>query len=377
MIYLDNAATSLHRPPCVAEAVCQAMGSMGNSGRGAHDASLAAGRTIFDARRRVDRLFHGYGPEQAAFFPNVTAALNTAITSLLAGGGHAITTALEHNSVLRPLYRTGADLTILPADKAGRVDLSGLEAAFRPDTRLVVCTHASNLTGHVLDIAHIGAVCAKHGVPFVVDAAQTAGCFAIDMQAMQISVLCFTGHKGLLGPQGTGGLCLAPHIQLAPLMVGGSGVHSFDKEHPRQMPTALEAGTLNGHGLAGLAAALAWLEETGLDAIREKEDRLARRFYEGVKDLPGVVCYGDFSAAQRAPIVALNLGDWDSAAVSDELAQRFGILTRPGAHCAPLAHQALGTEEQGAVRFSFGYFNTEDEVDAAIQAMRTLAQEEA
>ena len=377
MIYLDNAATSLHRPACVVQAITEALNGLGNCGRGAHSASLAAGRTIHEARSRIDRLFHGYGPSQVAFTSNSTAALNLALSSLLAGGGHAITTGLEHNSVLRPLYRSGAELTILPADANGQLSLDGLEAAFRPDTKLVVCTHASNVTGDLVDIAHIGAVCAAHGVPFVVDASQTAGCFAIDMQAAHIDVLCFTGHKSLLGPQGTGGLCVSPKLQLAPLCVGGSGVHSFDREHPSQMPSALEAGTLNGHGIAGLVASLEWLEETGLNTIRRREQALADRFYRGVKNLPGVKCYGDFSVKERSPIVALNLGDWDSALVSDELAQRFGILTRPGAHCAPLIHKAMGTVEQGAVRFSFGYFNTEEEVDTAIRAVETLCMEDA
>ena len=377
MIYLDNAATSLHRPDCVVQAVAEAMNGMGNCGRGAHAASLAAGRTIHEARSRIDRLFHGYGAQQVAFTANSTAALNIAISSLLAEGGHAIATALDHNSVLRPLYRSGAELTILPADEKGRLSLDGLETAFRPDTKLVVCTHASNVTGDLVDIGRIGAACAAHGVPFVLDASQTAGCFAIDMQAMGIDVLCFTGHKGLLGPQGTGGLCVSPRLRLSPLCVGGSGVHSFDREHPAQMPTALEAGTLNGHGIAGLAAALEWLEETGLDTIRRREQALAGRFYQGVKDLPGVKCYGDFSTTERSPIVALNLGDWDSSLVSDELAQRFGILTRPGAHCAPLIHEAMGTVAQGAVRFSFGYFNTKEDVDAAIRAVDTLCREEA
>lgn len=377
MIYLDNAATSLHRPSCVVQAVTEALNGLGNCGRGAHAASLAAGRTVHEARTLIDRLFHGYGAQQVAFTANSTAALNLTISSLLAGGGHAITTALEHNSVLRPLYRSGAELTILPADAQGRLSLEGLEEAFRPDTKLVVCTHASNVTGDLVDIERIGAMCAARGVPFVVDASQTAGCFAIDIQAMHIDVLCFTGHKSLLGPQGTGGLCVSPRLRLSPLCVGGSGVHSFDREHPAQMPTALEAGTLNGHGLAGLAAALEWLEGTGLDAIRRREQALADRFYRGVKNLPGVKCYGDFSVQERAPIVALNLGDWDSALVSDELAQRFGILTRPGAHCAPLIHQALDTVKQGAVRFSFGYFNTEEEVDTAIRAVETLCREDA
>lgn len=314
------------------------------------------------------------------FTANSTEALNIAIYGLFSSGDHVISTDLEHNSVLRPLYdlqTRGVSVDFVPADRQGNIRYEDMETLFRPETKAVVCTHASNLTGNLLDIAKIGAMAHAHGALLVVDASQTAGAVPIDMRRMNIDVLCFTGHKSLLGPQGTGGLCVSPKLRLAPLCVGGSGVHSFDREHPSQMPTALEAGTLNGHGIAGLAAALEWLEETGLNTIRRREQALADRFYRGVKDLPGVKCYGDFSVKERSPIVALNLGDWDSALVSDELAQRFGILTRTGAHCAPLIHKAMGTVEQGAVRFSFGYFNTEEEVDTAIRAVETLCMEDA
>ena len=377
MIYLDNAATSLHRPDCVVQAVCQAMTHLGNCGRGASGANLTAGHVVAECRSKIDTLFHGYGAIQVAFTPNSTTALNIAISSLVRPGDHVITTELEHNSVLRPLYRSGGELTILPANKQGDISLTDLAHAFQPNTRLVVCTHASNVTGNLVDIAAIGKLCKEKEVPFVVDASQTAGVFPIDMQTMGISVLCFTGHKGLRGPQGTGGLCVEPSIHLSPLVVGGSGVHSFDKEQPRQMPLSLEAGTVNSHGIAGLNAALDWLTQVGMAAIRKKEQVLALRFYQGVRDLPGVTCYGNFSHTDRAPIVALNLGSWDSALVSDELADRFDIHTRPGAHCAPRMHQAFGTEQQGMVRFSFDYFNTEQEVDAAIHAITTLCMEDA
>lgn len=374
MIYLDNAATSLHRPACVVQAITEALNGLGNCGRGAHSASLAAGRTIHEARSRIDRLFHGYGPAQVAFTANSTAALNLALSSLLAGGGHAITTGLEHNSVLRPLYRSGAELTILPADANGQLSLDELEAAFRPDTKLVVCTHASNVTGDLVNIAHIGAVCAARGVPFVVDASQTAGCFAIDMQAAHIDVLCFTGHKGLMGPQGTGGLCIRPGVELRPLLRGGTGIHSYDREQPQAYPARLEAGTLNTHGIAGLHAALKFIEKQTVQAIGAHERALMRRFYDGVKDLDGVTVYGDFSRSERAAVVALNIRDYDSAEVADALFADYDIATRAGAHCAPRMHEALGTVQQGAVRFSFSYFNTENEVDTAIAAVRELAE---
>ena len=234
-------------------------------------------------------------------------------------------------------------------------------------------THASNLTGNVLNIAKIADFCHRHGLIYVLDAAQTAGTFPLDMTALGIDVLCFTGHKGLMGPQGTGGLCIREGVEIRPWKVGGTGVQTHLHEQPAQYPTRLEAGTLNAHGLAGLHAALEFLNRTGQDVIRAHEERLMRRFYDGVRAIDGVTVYGDFSAP-RAAIVALNLGDADSSEVADALAQEFGIAVRAGAHCAPRMHDALGTAEQGAVRFSFGWFNTDEEIDAAIAAVRSLAQ---
>ena len=239
----------------------------------------------------------------------------------------------------------------------------------------MVCTHASNLTGDLTDLARVGAFARAHSLLFILDASQTAGTFPIDMEARNIDVVCFTGHKSLMGPQGTGGLCLREGLEIRPFAVGGTGVQSYSEAQPGEYPTRLEAGTLNGHGLAGLSAALDFLAETGIEHIHAHEDALVRRFYEAVRDLPGVTVYGDFSAPVRAPVVTLNIGDFDSAEISDELAERFDIATRPGAHCAPRLHCALGTEEQGAVRFSWSYFNTEAETDAAAEAVRVLAQE--
>ena len=216
----------------------------------------------------------------------------------------------------------------------------------------------------------------RHGVLLIVDASQTAGVFPIDVQKMNIDVLCFTGHKGLLAPQGTGGLYVREGLTVQPLLSGGSGVQTYNKKHPVEMPTALEAGTLNGHGIAGMNAALAYLEETGIDTIREREQELMWKFYEGVKDIPNVTVYGDFSTKNRCAIVALNIGDYDSAEVSDELLTEYGISTRPGGHCAPLAHEALGNVEQGAVRFSFSHYNTDEEIETAIRAIEELAQDE-
>jgi cysteine desulfurase family protein len=379
MIYLDNAATSCQKPEEVIKAVTEAMLSLGNSGRGAHEASLDASRLIFDTRRLIAELFHAGDPSCVAFTANSTVSLNIAIQGLFQPGDHVITTMMEHNSVLRPLYlmeEQGVKLTILPADQKGRIRYEDIEDEVNQNTKAVICTHASNLTGNINDLEAIGRICKKNGLLLVVDVSQTAGVFDIDMERMGIHVLCFTGHKGLLGPQGTGGICVRQGVSIRPLMVGGSGVKSYLKTQPEEMPEVLEAGTLNGHGIAGLHAALLYLEKTGIETIRKKELFLMRRFYEGVKDIPGVQVYGDFSEKAllyRAPVVALNIGNYDSGEVADELASVYGIYTRAGAHCAPLMHRALGTVEQGAVRFSMSHYNKKEEIDEAIGAVRELS----
>lgn len=379
MIYLDNAATTIQKPQAVIDAVVSAMCSMGNAGRGVNDASLGAARVIYETREKLNRLFHGENPKQIAFTSNSTESLNIAIKGTLAPGDHVITTALEHNSVLRPLYEleeTGVELTIIDSDRQGRIHYADFQREIRENTKAIVCTHGSNLTGNLVDLRQVGHIAAERELLFIVDASQTAGVFPIDVQEMKIDVLCFTGHKGLLGPQGTGGLYVRPGLAVRPLKSGGSGVQTYSKSHPSEMPTALEAGTLNGHGIAGLGAAADYLLETGIDTVRAREQELMWRFYEGVKDIPGVIIYGDFTSRERCPIVTLNIRDYDSSEVSDELLIIYNISTRSGGHCAPLAHRALGTAEQGAVRFSFSHYNTEKEVDTAIRAVKELADEE-
>ena len=378
MIYLDNAATTLHKPPQVAEAVLHAMTTMGNAARGAHSGALEASRTVFGTREKLARLFACQRADHVVFTANSTEALNIAISGLIHKGDHVISTDLEHNSVLRPLYRLeeerGVKLDFVPADRRGLVDYADFERLMRPDTRAVVCTHCSNLTGNILDIGRIAGIAHSRGALLIVDASQTAGTVPIDMQALGVDVLCFTGHKGLMGPQGTGGLCIRPGVEIDPWKVGGSGVHSYDRHQPKEYPTRLEAGTLNSHGIAGLSAALDVILERGVADIQRAEHALMQRFYDGVRGISGVTVYGDFSAPERGAIVALNIRDYDSSAVSDELAVTYGIATRPGAHCAPRMHRALGTTEQGAVRFSFSCYNTEQEVDAAIAAVRAIAE---
>ncbi len=390
MIYMDNAATTLRKPPEVIRAVVWAMESMGNAGRGLGEAALDAARMIYDTRERLCRLFGGENARQIAFTKNSTESLNLAIRGLIRPGDHVVTTVLEHNSVLRPLYErqeNGTELTIVGCDEKGVLDYEELERSIRPDTRAVICTHGSNLTGNLVDLQKVSAAAKRKNALLIVDASQTAGVFPIDVQQLQIDVLCFTGHKSLLGPQGTGGLYVKPGLEIEPLTRGGSGIETYNPHHPKEMPTALEAGTINGHGIAGLNAALKYLEKTGIENIRKKEQDLMWQFYEGIREIPGVRIYGDFSGArhmaersggsfsgkERCPIVTFNLGEYDSGEVSDALLTDYGIATRSGGHCAPLMHEALGTREQGSVRFSFSHYNTEEEVTFAVNAIRKLA----
>ena len=379
MIYFDNAATTIQKPKQVVEAVTQALCSMGNAGRGAHNASMGASRMLFDTRKKLAELFGGNNPAQVVFTSNSTESLNMALKGLLNPWDHVITTQLEHNSVLRPLYELedkGVELTILNSDAKGRICYEDFEKEIKKNTKMIVCTHGSNLTGNLTDIRRVGEIARSHGLLFVVDASQTAGVFPIHVEEMKIDVLCFTGHKGLLGPQGTGGIYIGEHVKLPSLKVGGSGVHSFDKVHPQMMPTLLEAGTLNGHGIAGLNAAVGFLLETGVDKVHVHEMKLLRHFVDGIKNLPKVKLYGDFGNAERVALVSLNIGEMDAGLVSDILWEDYGICVRAGAHCAPLVHQHFGTEKQGMVRFSFGYFNTLEEVDVAIKAIKEIAEEE-
>ena len=305
-------------------------------------------------------------------------ALNTVLNGVLHPGDHVITTVCEHNSVLRPLYRLraqGVEVSFTGVDAAAQLCYDQWETLLRPTTLALVVTGASNVTGNGIDLARAADFAHRHGLLLIVDAAQTAGAQPIDVQQLGIDALCFTGHKALLGPQGTGGAYVRPGLQIAPLLVGGSGVHSFDEMHPLQMPTALEAGTLNVHGLAGLCAGVRWLLEQGVENLAAREAALARLFYEQVRTAPGVTVYGDMAMQSRAPIVALNIAQEDSARVADILWEDYGICVRAGAHCAPLMHKALGTVEQGVVRFSFSHFNTEQEVQQAAQAVCALARE--
>ena len=374
MIYLDNSATTLIKPPQVAQAVYDAINTMGNSGRGAYNSSISSSMVLYETRELIAEMFNLHYPEQVAFTLNATEALNTAINGLISYNDHIITTELEHNSVLRPLYRLeekGTELTIIKANDWGNINYIDIEKAIKYNTKAIVCTHCSNLTGNVLDIAKIGEICKRHNILFILDASQSAGIFDIDMEKQNIDVVCFTGHKSLYGPQGTGGICIKKGVNISPLKVGGSGIKTFEKTAPSSMPEHIEAGTVNSHSIAGLKAGLEFIQKTGISKIREKENMLVDLFYNSIKNIKDIKIYGDFSTKERGPIVSLNLGNYSSSSVSDELFERFEIATRSGGHCAPLMHKAL----QGAVRFSFSYFNTKDEVLFASKALKILGEE--
>ena len=376
MIYLDNASTTLIKPPTVGRAILEALQTFGNTARGAHGYSIGAAGAIYDAREKLARLFNCERADHVVFTCNATQALNTAICGVLSKGDHVISTDLEHNSVLRPIYRMqaeqGVETDFVPADPRGNLDYGEFERLIRPNTKAIVCTHASNLTGNMTDIKRVGEIARRNGILLIVDAAQTAGTRNIDMRELGIDVLCFSGHKGLMGPQGVGGMCIKSGVNIRPFAVGGTGVQTYSRTQPDRLPTRLEAGTLNGHGIAGLSAAVDYISEIGTANIESREKSLTQRFYNGVKSIDRVTVYGDFSR-DHAAIVTLNIGDMGSGEAADILFEKYGIAVRAGAHCAPRLHRALGTKEQGSVRFSFSFFNTKDEIDEAIRAVAEIS----
>ena len=368
MIYFDQAATSYYRPDCVVTAVIEALANAGNSSRSATGPSIWSSRIVYETREKIATLFTAK-PENVAFTSGVTESLNLVIASFF-NKGHIITTANDHNSVLRPLYlRDGdLDLTIIPVDKDGNFEYELLERAFRPDTLAVITTGASNVTGNLMDIQRIGTIAHEHNALFILDAAQVAGLIPIDMENFNIDILCFTGHKELFAPQGTGGIVLREGLHPVPVKVGGSGFYSFAKNHPDMMPNVFEAGTANVHGIAGLNASVDWILKNGLDTDALL---LAKDFYEGLKNIEDVKIYGCFKR-NRVPVISFNIKDIDSSIVADRLWMEYSIAVRSGIHCAPLIHQALGTDKQGTVRFSFSRFNTQEEVKQALIAIKEI-----
>lgn len=370
-IYMDNAATTAQKPADVAEAMTKILqGEYGNPSRGAHGYSLAGFRVAEEAREQVKKLFQADQRYEAAFTNNATVALNEVLKGLIQAGDHVITTDWEHNSVLRPLYqleKQGASFDVVSSEAvAGRLNYGEFVEYLRPETKAVICNHASNVTGNLLDLEWVKDFCEKHQLYLIIDASQTAGVVPIDLSDGKISAVCFTGHKSLYGPQGTGGVCLRKNLPIEPVLTGGDGMQSFSKVQPKELPTLLEAGTLNIPGLAGLTASIQWLQ------AKEARPELGEYFYQGLEEIAGLTIYGDFTGA-RVDVFSINIKDAESAIVSDLLWEEFSIATRPGYHCAPLMHNALGTADRGTVRISFSNFTTKAEVDEVLAALRNLA----
>ena len=381
MIYLDYAATSGRKPEAVYEASDRVMRAVsGNPGRSGHKISLEAGAIVAEARLLCSRLFHAPASETIAFGVNATEALNLGILGIVEKGDHVITSSLEHNSVARPLEHLkdeGVEVTKIRADLEKGVDPDAVEAAIKDNTKLVVMTHISNVTGTVNDIGAIGDVCRRHGVIFLVDAAQSAGVRSIDVQAMKIDMLAFPGHKCLYGPQGTGGLYISPDVDLQPLLTGGTGTQSELLHQPVSRPERYESGTLNVPGLAGLAKGVDYILKTGVDAIEEKEHELMTRLIGGIRQYDNVVIWGPQTDENRAAVLSITIDGYEPQDISIYLDQIFNIAVRSGLHCAPYAHETLGTlDKGGTVRISPGYFTTEEEIDACIEAIGIISRGE-
>lgn len=382
MIYLDNAATSWPKPPAVAAAMERFLREQGGSpGRSGHRKSIEAGRVVYEARERVSRLFGLGDPLSVVLTKNATEALNVALLGLLRPGDHVVTSVMEHNSVLRPLRfleSQGVEVTRLPCAADGTLDPGDVARSVTGRTRLVVLSHASNVVGTLCPVEEVGRLVGNTGALFCVDAAQTAGACPVDVGRMGIDLLAFTGHKSLFGPTGTGGLCLGERARgrLRPLLHGGTGSASDSDAQPDFLPDALEAGTLNAVGLAGLAAGIAFVEERGLAAIGEREAALTARLLEGLRAVPGVRLLGRTTAEGRTAVVSFLLEGSSCSEVASALEERAGVCCRAGLHCAPLAHRRLGTFPEGAVRLSPGPFNDEAEIAAAVEALRELASEQ-
>lgn len=379
MIYLDNAATSWPKPPGVAEAMVRCLQEdAANPGRGSHAMAVRASRIVFEARKRLAKLFHVHNPNDIAFALNTTHALNMAIQGLLQPGDHVIASSLEHNSIRRPLEALkrlrNIEVDYVPTDGKGELDLDRVEAAFRANTRLVAVTHSSNLLGSILPIGELGRMSRRKGAKLLVDAAQSAGTLPIDVEEMQIDLLAFPGHKGLMGPQGTAGLYIHPDLDLEPLMYGGTGSRSDDPEQPHARPDRYEAGTPNTVGIAGLSTAVDYVLEQTVQRIHEKERRLTSKLHEGLLQVPGVTVIGPDLARERTALVSFVMEGVDPSETAFILDQQFGIAVRSGFHCTPLGHETAGTLETGAVRASPGYFTKDSEIEAFVEAVEQISR---
>lgn len=373
MIYFDNAATTWPKPEAVYDAVVNTMKNYGaNPGRSGHRMALSAARIVYESRELLADFFNAKSPTDIVFTSNATEALNMAIKGVLKPGDHVITSSMEHNSVARPLFalqKIGVEWDVVKCDSRGFLDPEDVKKAIKPHTRLIAMTHASNLTGTILPVEEVGKIARERGILFLVDAAQTAGIIPIDVQRMNIDLLAFPGHKGLYGPQGTGGLYVREGVDITPIKEGGTGSLSEHLEQPRMLPDRLESGTLNTPGIAGLAAGVRFIKQKDIENIRTHEQKLTSKFLEGIKYKKGISLYGPGDPAHMCAVVSLNVMELDSSELAYLLDSKFDIQVRPGLHCSPLAHKTIGTGERGAVRFSFSVFNTEDEVDEALEAL--------
>jgi cysteine desulfurase / selenocysteine lyase len=379
ILYFDNAATSWPKPEATILAIKECLAAVGGSpGRSGHQMSIDAGRIIFNTREALASLFSIDDPLRIVLTKNATEALNIVIFGLLKPGDHVITSAMEHNSVMRPLRAMeakGIELTVIPCSVTGELDPGQIKPNIKKNTRAIFLIHASNVTGTVMSVADIGKIARENGLIFCVDAAQTAGALPIDIGAMNIDLLAFTGHKSLFGPQGTGGLYIRKGLEniISPLMRGGTGSKSEYEEQPDFMPDKFESGTPNTAGFAGVTAGINFILSQGLDAINAHEKRLTELFIQSIGAVDGVTIYGFKDASKRISVVSFNVRGLDPAEAALELDERLSIMSRPGLHCAPAAHRSIGSFPTGTIRFSFGWFNTDDEIHQAVEAIRVLA----
>ena len=377
MIYLDNAATTFPKPSSVYKSVMKAMKVYGaNPGRGSHKMAIEGARIIYETRELLAELFNMDDPMKVIFTFNATDSLNTAIKGILSSGDHVVTTEMEHNSVLRPikeLENFGVENTIVKCATDGTINLNDLESAIRGNTKLIVTTHVSNLTGTIFPAEEIGKICKEYSIPYLLDASQSAGVLNIDMKKYNIGLLAVPGHKGLLGPQGTGALLINSDIEIKHLKEGGTGSQSSSLEHPNFYPDKLEAGTHNLPGIAGLNAGLKYILNRGTESIYSHEKNLLDIFIKELKNNSKIKIYGPESIEHRSGVIPVNIEGMDSSEVANILDSIYNIAVRPGLHCAPLAHKAIGTEKIGAVRFGVGPFNKKSDIMAAVKALNEIS----
>lgn len=379
-IYLDNASTSFPKAPTVATAMSDYITNRGiNINRGSYALAYDVEDIIYTTRQRLHTLFNGHDPSHVIFTQNVTMSLNMVIKGLLKAGDHVLVSSMEHNAVMRPLTQLldkGITFDIIPCDKTGSIQLESMDSLIRPNTVAMIINHASNVCGTIQPLESIGPICKAHSLQFIVDAAQTAGVIPIDVKACHIDALCFTGHKGLLGPQGIGGIILTKEMAqtLTPLIAGGTGSFSHLETMPTHMPDAFEAGTLNLPGIIGLNEGLAYIESQGMENIHNHELVLTQSFLEGLQSIDGINIVGKQNIQDRTAVVSITIDGMDPASIAYELESNYHIMTRVGLHCAPRAHQTLETYPEGTVRFSFGYANTHKDVETALSALHRIVK---